>query len=69
MPTNSYKSSNIMDSLAKEISEVKNNAKFSKLDKILWKKGNLKFTDKEVTFGGETTLPENITCLETPFHL
>lgn len=64
-----YGPTNIWASFSSEFSRVDINPKSSEFERILWKKGHLQFDAKQVQFGGDCDLTDDIKALQTPFKV
>lgn len=65
-PPTSSGPSNLFSSL---FSAIEVNPKSSEFERVLWKKGNLQFTEKQVSFKGDSSLPQGIKNLQTPYQV
>ena len=61
--------SNICSTFASEFKDVDIDYNSKEFEKILWKKGSLQFNQNQVRFGGDSSLPESLSELKTPFQI
>ena len=54
---------------ASQFKDLKIDSKSSEFEKIIWKKGKLQFNKNQVQFGGDSSLPDYIKNLDTPFQV
>ena len=61
--------SSICSTFDSEFKDVDIDYKSKEFEKILWKKGSLQFNQNQVRFGGDSSLPESLSELKTPFQI
>lgn len=60
---------NTWNEFPSEFRNLEINYKSSEFEKVIWKKGHLQFNDQQVRFRGDSSLPQNIMDLETPYQV
>ncbi|XP_050340699.1 piggyBac transposable element-derived protein 1-like [Bactrocera neohumeralis] len=59
-------SSNLFPSLFKNLSV---DPKSSEFDRVIWKTGNIQYTNAEISFRGDSSISDNLKALQTPFQV